>query len=121
MHEVQCPADLKTIPLEELCLWSDQSMGFDEPDITQDYDDMPDVDKVGTSAMFQWEYVPARPRDDERRCNHGAFSFRRVRLPLSMLHPGLRDIEFWTLDLRSTVLLVIVLTVLVSFGAAIFA
>ncbi|MHB9106105.1 MAG: hypothetical protein ACYDCO_03515 [Armatimonadota bacterium] len=120
MQEVQCPADLKTIPLEELCLWSDQSMGFDDPDITQDYDDTPDVDKIGTSTMFHWEYVPAHV-PDERRCGHGAFSFRRVRLPLSVLHPSLRDIEFWTLDLRSTVLLVVVLAVLVSFGAALFA
>jgi len=118
MPECQCPADLKTIPLEELCLWSDQSMGFDEPDITQDYEDT--VDKVGASTLLRWEYVPARPRD-EGRCGHGAFSFRRVRLPLSMLHPSLRDIEFWTLDLRSTVLLVVVLIVLVSFGAALFA
>lgn len=95
-------------------------MGFDEPDITQDDDDMPDVDKVGTSAVFQWEYVPSRPRDAGRR-NHGAFSLRRVRLPLSVLHPSLRDFEVWTLDLRSTVLLVLALIVLVSFGAAIFA
>ena len=118
IQESQCPAEL-TVALQELCLWSDQSMGWDDPDIEQEDDAI--VDKEACLAgKLHWEYVPAAIRGHDR-CRHSAFSLLRVRLPLSELHPSLRDIEFWTLDLRSTVVLFLVLLVLVSFGAALFA
>ena len=115
MTNNSCPADLTTLPLREWCIWSDRSLGWDDPDITQELDDM---DKeAGKRSLLRWEYAPAAMRERRR----GAFSLRRVRLPLSALHPSLRDIEFWTLDGRSTLVLFIALLVLVSFGAAIFA
>lgn len=115
MQNSQCSAD---ITLQELCLWSDQSMGWEDPDITQDYDGTVDKE-IGAGSLFKWEYVPPTP-ERKPRANR-AFSFRRVRLPLSVIHPGLRDIEFWTLDWRSTIVLFIILIVLVSFGCAMFA
>jgi hypothetical protein len=115
MHHSECPAD---ITLKELCLWSDQSMGWEDPDLAQDYDGAVDKE-IGVSTLFKWEYAPPVPERKSRE--HRALSFRRVRLPLSVIHPGLRDIEFWTLDLRSTIMLFIVLLVLVSFGCALFA
>ena len=117
MQEQQCPADISTIPLEDLCIWRDQSMGWDDAPLMQDSDDAVDKE-AAIKSLFRWEHVETT---DRRRYGRGALSFQRVRLPLSEIHPCLHDIEFWTLDVRSTVLLVVVLVILVTFGAALFA
>lgn len=118
MKAGQQPAEITAMSAEDLCLWSDQSMGWDDPEIVQEVDD---VDKeIGAACALHWEYVRSSARR-EIAPHHGTFSLQRVRVRLSALHPCLRDVEFWTLDLRSTMLLFIVILVLVSFGAALFA
>ncbi len=115
MAERQRTPDWSTLTPQHLCLWSDQSLGWDADGIEQEVDD---VDKeISAACALHWELVRAAARSSTRP----PFNLQRVRVRLSSLHPALRDIEFWTLDVRSTLLLFIVLLVLVCFGAAIFA
>lgn len=117
MKERQGSSPITTLSPEQLCLWHDQSFGWDDPDIVQQVDD---VDKeLGAACSLHWEYLRAakHPAPHARR----PFNLRRVRLRLSALHPALHDLEFWTLDVRSSLLLFLVLLILVSFGAAMFA
>lgn len=110
------PTELAVTSPQALCLWSDQSMGWDDADVEVVTDEL-DKDLREARARH-WEYVGPARRPDTSRAH--AF-LRLVRIPLSAIHPGLKDVEIWTLNTRSTFLLILVLTVLVTFGAAIFA
>lgn len=113
--------DISTIPLEDLCLWTDASMGLDLPNALQTT--APEFDTVdkdgGTTSNLRWERVASEARE-RHAVLLNALSWQRVRLPLSLLHPCLNDLEFWTLDLRSSALLLLAIVVLVTFGMALY-